>query len=384
MKKGSTKHNEEWIPISSTSFDKKEFLKVLDTASTHHFFNDVSKVEKFEDQLKISIETDKEVVCLSSGTAAIHLALLLAGVQKDDYVLCQSFTYIASVNPVLYIGAKPIFIDSNHLDWNLDIDLLEEAIADLKKKNIHPKALIAVNNYGMPSDIVRIQKICEQEGIELIEDAAESLGSAFNHTFSGTKGSYGVFSFNNNKIFSTGGGGALVCKDTEEKNKALYLASQARVQGTGYTHHVVGYNYRLSNIQATLGLSQLSSLNQNIEQRIRTNQFYQGLFKNTQEVEVFKEPSKSYQSNHWLTCILVKTTDTFDKNKLQKMMYDHFIETRPLWKPMHLQPLFKNTLFYSNGISDKFLEQGLCLPSGSNLTDSDLSRIATVIEEFLS
>jgi len=376
MKNESNTHN-EWIPISSNDFNKEEFDRVLMSIDDRHFFNDQSQVRALEGQLKKNIETSKEVVCVSSGTAAIHLALLLAGVQRGDYVLCQNFTYIASVNPILYIGAHPVFIDSNPLDWNLDVDLLEDAIVDLYKKGIHPKALIAVNNYGMPSDVLKIKQLCEEYNIQLIEDSAESLGARFETIHTGTQADFGIFSFNNNKIFSTGGGGALVCKDAVEKQRALYYASQARTSGVDYTHEEVGYNYRLSNIQATLGLSQLSFLENNIQKRKAIHDFYQELFKTIESVHVFTEPSRKYQSNHWLSCILIDPEkSTINKEQVFQSLVQANIETRYLWKPMHLQPIFKNTMYYANGVSEELYTRGLCLPSGSNLTKNDLGRIA--------
>lgn len=386
MKKKSTKHKEEpIIPLSSNDFKMEDFKHVIEETYSQHFFNDTSKVGAFELALANKLCTTKEVVCLSSGTAAIHLALLLAGIKKGDYVICQTFTYVASVNPVLYLGAKPVFIDSNRNTWNMDIDLLEEALFDLKQKGIYPKAIIAVNIYGMPSDMKRLVEISQNYNIKLIEDSAESLGAKFDGNNTGTLGNFGILSFNNNKILSTGGGGGLICKDEKVKEKALFYANQAREKLHGYSHQVLGYNYRFSNIQAILGLSQLNYLEDNIIKRREVNQFYQRLFNDFDWVEVFTEISDEYESNHWLSCILInEELANLNRDELQKILHSKNIETRLLWKPMHLQPLFKNNLYYGRGISEELCKKGLCLPSGSNLTQKDKERISKVFKSLLS
>lgn len=386
MKKSFDKHiNTEVIPLSSNEFNLEGFTTALKEANSDHFFNDTSKVRAFEQALKNKLNTDKEIVCLSSGTAAIHLALLLAGVQKDDYVICQSFTYVASINPVLYLGANPIFIDSHPETWNMDVDLLEEAIQDLHQKGIHPKAMVAVNIYGMPSDMDRLTKISKKYNIKLIEDSAESLGATYKKKNTGLEGDFGILSFNNNKILSTGGGGGLICENKEQKEKALFYANQAREKELGYTHEVLGYNYRFSNIQAILGLIQLDSLDANLAKRREVNKFYQELFQNIKGVKVFKENSDSYQSNHWLTCVLIdEQIAGFSKRELQERFTEEKVETRLLWKPMHMQPLFEESPYYDNNVSKELFEKGLCLPSGSNLSQKNKQRISQIVKGFLS
>tara|TARA_R110001632_G_scaffold63318_2_gene151377 strand:+ start:28377 stop:29537 length:1161 start_codon:yes stop_codon:yes gene_type:complete len=386
MKKNFNKHiDESFIPLSSNEFNLERFIDVLKESNNNHFFNDTSKVEEFEEALKRKLKTDKEVICVSSGTAAIHLALVLAGVQEGDYVICQSFTYIASINPILYVGAAPVFIDSNAETWNMDLDLLEEALKDLKQKGICPKAIIAVNIYGMPSDMNRLLEISKKYDVKLIEDSAESFGSEFNGISTGTQGDFGILSFNNNKILSTGGGGALICKNKEQKEKTIFYANQARERDLAYTHQELGYNFRFSNIQAVLGLSQLNSLDDNVAKRKEINQFYQDLFQDSKGIKVFKETSNVYQSNHWLTCILIdEKLAGFSRIDLQRKFNEEKIETRFLWKPMHLQPIFKKLDYYGNKVAENLFTQGLCLPSGSNLTEEDRNRISTALSFFLT
>lgn len=384
MKKGSKTYNQDWIPISSNDFQKDSFNHLIESISERHFFNDNEALKQLESHFKEYLDTSKEIVCLSSGTAAIHISLLLAGVKKDDYVLCQSFTYVASVNPVSYIGAHPIFIDSNESDWNLDLDLLEAAIHDLNGKGIFPKALIAVDNYGMPSDIKRLMSICNLHSIKLIEDSAESLGSKFDSIPSGLGGDYGIFSLNNNKILSSGGGGILVCNDSDEKEHAIYLSRQARSMDSGYLHEEIGYNYKLSNIQAILALSQITSLSANLTNRRRNHDFYINLFEDTKEIDLFTEPNSRYYSNHWLNCIVL---DPSQKNFVNKDIYQALsnvkIESRFLWRPMHMQPVFEGCMFYANGVSERLYRNGLCLPSGSNLSESDFERIHYALLTYL-
>lgn len=386
MKKSFNKHTDKpIIPLSSNEFNLEGFINALKEANNDHFFNDTSKVREFEQALKNKLETDKEIVCLSSGTAAIHLALLLAGVQKDDYVICQSFTYVASINPILYIGAQPIFVDSHPETWNMDVDLLEKVIQDLQQKGIHPKAIVTVNIYGMPSDMDRLTEISKKYNVKLIEDSAESLGAKFNEKSTGLQGDFGILSFNNNKILSTGGGGGLICKSKEQKEKALFYANQAREKELGYTHEILGYNYRFSNIQAILGLTQLDSLEYNLAKRREINQFYQDLFHGAKGVKVFKEMSSNYQSNHWLTCILIDEEKAgFSRGDLQEKFTEEKIETRLLWKPMHMQPLFEGYPYYDNNVSKELFEKGLCLPSGSNLSQKNKERISQIVGTFLS
>ncbi|AFK03210.1 DegT/DnrJ/EryC1/StrS aminotransferase [Emticicia oligotrophica DSM 17448] len=319
------------------------------------------------------------VAALSSGTAAIHLALILAGVQQNDYVLCQSFTFSASANPVLYQGAIPIFIDSERETWNICPVLLRDAIADCHKKKIYPKALIAVHLYGMPSQIIEIKRICDEFGIVLIEDAAEALGSSINDKKLGTYGHFGVFSFNGNKIITTSGGGALVSDSKEYVDYAKFLATQARDDAPHYQHSQIGYNYRMSNLCAGVGRGQLEVLQERIAQRRRNYYYYQESLK---EYKIFflQEP-KGFFSNRWLSCVLFESFEV--REQVRMGLIKENIESRPLWKPMHLQPVFYQTPNYVNGVSENLFNTGLCLPSGSNLIVEELERIVEVIKKII-
>lgn len=341
-------------------------------------------VNGFEDDLNEYLEEESKVTCLSSGTAAIHLALVLVGVKKNDEVLCQSFTFSASANPIIYVGATPIFIDSEKDTWNMCPVALERAIKHRIKKGMKPKAIILVHLYGMPAKIVEILAIAKKYQIVLIEDAAEALGSNYNGQKCGTFGDFSILSFNGNKIITTSGGGALVCKLEEDKQKAIFLATQARDKAPHYQHSEIGYNYRMSNVLAGIGRGQMEVLDKHIDLRRGMNQFYKELFKDVDGITVFEEPNKDYFSNHWLSCLLINSEITgFDSEYLRLALLKDNIESRPLWKPMHLQPIFKDYDYYGTDISERLFKNGLCLPSGSNLTDSDRLRIKTSIRKLL-
>ena len=341
-------------------------------------------VNGFEDDLNEYLEEESKVVCLSSGTAAIHLALVLLGVKKNDEVLCQSLTFSASANPIRYVGTTPIFIDSEKDTWNMCPVALERAIKHRIKKGMKPKAIILVHLYGMPAKIVEILAIAKKYQIVLIEDAAEALGSSYNGQKCGTFGDFGILSFNGNKIITTSGGGALVCKLEEDRQKAIFLATQARDKAPHYQHSEIGYNYRMSNVLAGIGRGQMEVLDKHIDLRRGMNQFYKELFKDVNGITVFEEPNKDYFSNHWLSSILINSEITgFNSEYLRLALLKDNIESRPLWKPMHLQPIFKDYDYYGTDIAERLFKNGLCLPSGSNLTDSDRLRIKTSIRKLL-
>lgn len=320
---------------------------------------------------------------LSSGTAAIHLALILMGVQSGDFVLCSSFTFSASANPIVYQGANPVFIDSEKETWNICPDTLEKAILDLGKKGIKPKALILVHLYGMPAKMEEIVTICKQYGIPIIEDAAEALGSSYKGQALGTFGEIGIYSFNGNKIITTSGGGALVSRNKEYTDRAIFLATQARDQAEYYQHSNIGYNYRMSNVCAGIGRGQMEVLDQRVEARRAMNIFYREIFKDVDGINFLNELEDSH-SNYWLTTILVDKSKTgFDREDLRLHLLKSNIESRPLWKPMHLQPVFQNELAYINGVSEMLFEMGLCLPSGSNLSEDDKKRIKNSIFDLI-
>lgn len=341
-------------------------------------------VTSFEASLESYLGKGNHVAALSSGTAAIHLALILLNVNKGDEVLCQSMTFSASANPIVYQGATPIFIDSERETWNMCPELLETAILDRQAKGKKPKAIIVVHLYGMPYKVDEIKAISEKYDIPIIEDSAEALGSSYKGKKCGTFGDISILSFNGNKIITTSGGGALVSRSLGHKEKAIFLATQARDDAPHYQHSQIGYNYRLSNISAGIGCGQIEVLDAHVTLRRKMNLFYQELFKDTDGVDVFVEPDENIFSNHWLSCITFsKTTSGFNPDSLRNELLKENIESRPLWKPMHLQPVFKDAPFYENGISKNLFETGLCLPSGSNLGEIERNRIADTIKGYL-
>lgn len=339
----------------------------------------------FEKDLQTYLDENKKIAVLSSGTAAIHLSLIMLGVKRNDYVICQSMTFSASANPIKYMDAKAIFIDSEPDTWNMCPKALREAIEYGIRENKKPKAVICVHLYGMPAQLDKIKSICDEYDIALIEDAAEALGSTFENQKCGTFGDYGILSFNGNKIITTSGGGALVCNSEENQKKAVFYATQARDDAPHYQHSEIGYNYRLSNISAGIGRGQMQVLDKHIALRRKMNQFYQELFKDTEGITVFKEPNSDYFSNHWLSAILVdstKTKNNLTREDIRLAFEEENIESRPLWKPMHLQPVFKDELYFGGTVAEDLFRDGLCLPSGSNLTDEDRDRITSVIGEL--
>ena len=323
----------------------------------------------------------KHVAALSSGTAAIHLALIILGVEQGDEVLCSSFTFSGSVNPVLYQKAVPVFIDSEKDTWNMDPGLLEEAIKDRIARGKKPRALILVHLYGMPAKLEELLSLAEQYEIPVIEDAAEALGSSYDGRKLGSFGLMGILSFNGNKIITTSGGGALLSDNPEYVEKARFLATQARDPAPHYQHSHVGYNYRMSNVLAAIGRGQLEVIGDRLEKRREMNRFYRLLLGKIPGIEFLTEPAGRFFSNHWLTSITInpEKTDGITREKVRQHLEKENIETRPLWKPMHLQPVFKDYPAYVNGTSEKLFRNGLCLPSGSNLSSSDKERIAEAL-----
>jgi len=341
-------------------------------------------ITDFEKDLEKYLKNNSKAACLSSGTAAIHLALILAGVGQNDEVICQTFTFSASANPITYQGAEPVFIDSEKDTWNMCPEALEEAIKDKISNGKKPKAIILVHLYGMPAKIDEISAIAKKYKIALIEDAAEALGSTYKGQKCGTFGDYGILSFNGNKIITTSGGGALVCKTEEAKQKAIFLATQARDNAAHYQHSEIGYNYRMSNVLAGIGRGQMQVLDSHVELRRGMHKFYKKLFKNVDGVTIFMESSKEFYSNHWLSCIVIDESKTgFSNQELRLQLEKDRIEARPLWKPMHLQPVFKENDYYGGAIAENLFKDGLCLPSGSNLNDRDRKRITKSIHKLL-
>lgn len=338
-----------------------------------------SPVNKFENDLENYLGEKSKIAVLSSGTSAIHLALIMSGVQRNDEVLCQSFTFSASANPIIYQGASPIFIDSEKETWNMCPVILEAVIKERIGKGKKPKAIIVVHLYGMPAKIDEIALIANKYEIKLIEDAAEALGSTYKNQKCGTFGDFGILSFNENKIITTSGGGALVCKTENDKQEAIFLATQARDKAPHYQHSQIGYNYRMSTINAAIGRVQIDVLNERIALRRFNHKFYNDIFRNTNGVHVFEEPNNQYFSNHWLSCVLFDETAKISSEALREFLDKENIESRPLWKPMHLQPVFNKYPYYGENISENLFINGICLPSGSNLTDEDRNRIKKAI-----
>ena len=382
-------------------------------------------VNAFEDDLKQFVGKDqqgqgKEVVALSAGTAAVHLALIACGVKAGDEVCVQSFTFCASSHPITYLGATPVFIDSEPDTWNMDPDLLEKAILDrIEKTGKKPKAIIPVALYGMPYDCERIMAVAEKYDIPIIEDAAEGFGSKFKGQMLGTFGKFGVLSFNGNKMITTSGGGALVCDDIESKNKVMWYATQAREAYPYYQHEEVGYNYRMSNICAGIGRGQMTVAQAHIDHHKHVQALYEELLADVEGITLHKSPSADYDSNYWLCTIELKptlrikgqenaykeviksavggaagvihavdsaVTDCQPNDNVEALrvyMLDAKIEARPVWKPMHKQPVYKNAPAYVNGVSEEVFKVGMCLPAGPYVTDDDVRYIVETIKSAI-
>lgn len=342
-------------------------------------------VTEFETAIENYLGEEKKVAALSSGTSALHLALILLGVERGDEVICQSFTFSASANPIVYQGATPVFVDSENETWNLCPVTLEEAIKDRISKGKKPKAIIAVHLYGMPYKVDEITFIAKKYNIPIIEDSAEALGSTYKGQKCGTFGTISALSFNGNKIITTSGGGALVAKSDTLKQKAIFLATQARDEAPHYQHSQIGYNYRLSNVCAGIGRGQMEVLEERVAQRRNNHNFYVKLFKTTKGISVFSEPTTDFFSNHWLSCILIDELITgFSKEDIYRELLLQNIESRPLWKPMHLQPVFDKYPYYgASNISENLFKKGLCLPSGSNLSSYDKDKITGILTKFV-
>lgn len=341
-------------------------------------------VTGFEQDLEKFIGQNSYVGALSSGTAALHLGLVILGVKAGDEVICQSMTFSASANPIMYQGATPIFIDSEKETWNLCPIALEEAITDRIAKGKKPKAIIAVHLYGMPYKVDEIHAIAKKYEIPVLEDSAEALGSHYKKQKCGTFGEIGVLSFNGNKIITTSGGGAIVTKSKELKDKVVFLSTQARDNAPHYQHSEVGYNYRMSNICAGIGRGQMEVLEEHVGLRRKMHEFYKDYFKDIDGVSVLCEPDSNYFSNHWLSAIVIDPSKTGGKTRedLRLALEQANIESRPLWKPMHLQPVFEKYPYYGKNVSEKLFDDGLCMPSGSNMTEEEKSRITIALNQF--
>lgn len=342
-------------------------------------------VDEFEYRLGDYLH-HKDVVALSAGTAAIHLGLVMAGVKAGDEVICQSLTFSASCNPIVYLGASPVLVDSEPETWNMSPSFLEEAIISRKKATgRYPAAIVVVHLYGMPARMDEIMAIASRYGIGVVEDAAEALGSEFDGKKCGTIGDYGVLSFNGNKIITTSGGGALICPDKTAADRVKFLSTQARENRPYYYHTTIGYNYRLSNVSAAIGCAQIEELPDRVKRRRCIHGLYSELLAGAEWVTVHDEPSQRFRSNFWLSTV------SFDKSvvgrtpdEIRMLLLERGIETRLIWRPMHMQPVFADAPYYGGGCSDGIFENGLCLPSGTTLSDDDIAQVAEALKECLA
>ncbi|MBM7419194.1 MULTISPECIES: aminotransferase class I/II-fold pyridoxal phosphate-dependent enzyme [Chryseobacterium] len=375
--------NKIWLSPPHMSGNELYFIQ--DALNKNWVTSQGENIDEFEQSISVFLKNDVHVCALNSATSAIHLSLLMLGISSNDEVLTSTFSFCGSANPIAYCGATPIFIDSEKDTWNMCTVALEEAIQDRISKGKKPKAIVVVHLYGMPAKMDEIATIAEKYEISVIEDAAEALGSTYKGKACGTFGRFGILSFNGNKIITTSGGGALVCHTQEDKDKAVFLSTQARDNAPHYQHSHIGYNYRMSNIVAGIGRGQMEVLNDRVEARRKMHDFYVDVFKDINGVEVFSEPNEDYYSNHWLSAIVIDEKMT-GKNRedLRLAFLEDNIESRPLWKPMHLQPVFADAPYYGTNVAEKLFDDGLCLPSGSNLTDDDRERIEKIIKQFFS
>lgn len=379
------------IYLSSPHMGGKEMEYIKNAFDTNWIAPLGPHVSAFESELS-KYTGVAHVAALSSGTSAIHLALIMLGVKPNDYVICQSFTFSASANPIAYQGATPVFVDSEVQTWNMCPEFLEKAIIaciENKNKPGKPKAIIPVHLYGMPAQIDKIVAVANKYDIPIIEDAAESLGSTYINKVTGSFGKFGILSFNGNKIITTSGGGALLSDDEELIIKARFLATQSRDEAPHYQHSNIGYNYRMSNVLAGIGLGQMEVLKSRIDARRsnfdRYKKYFEDKISSGYMIELLPEPDNVF-SNRWLTAILIdpEKNKGITREKIRLALEAENIESRPLWKPMHLQPVFKNYPFIGDGTSEKLFNNGLCLPSGSNLTNEDWSRIENVLNSIFS
>lgn len=370
-----------WLSLADMGGEEQSFIK--EAFDTNWVVPLGPNVNGFEMDLKqfIGVES-KYIVALSAGTAALHLGLVMLGVERDDEVICQSFTFSASANPITYQGAKPVFVDSEKDTWNMNPTLLRQAIDDrIAKTGKKPKAIIPVHLYGMPAKMDEIMAIAQEYEIPILEDAAEAIGSEYKEARCGSFGEYGALSFNGNKMITTSGGGALICPNEEAAKRVMFFATQARDNAPHYQHSHIGYNYRLSNICAGIGRGQMLVVDEHIAKRRNNHRIYQELLAGVKGISVMDNPSKDFDSNFWLTCILVNEEEAgFNREDIRLALEKENIESRPLWKPMHLQPVFSNCPFNGDGTSKRLFNDGLCLPSGSLLKREDLIRVCTVIK----
>lgn len=371
-----------WLSLAHMGGKEQDFIK--EAFDTNWVVPLGPNVDGFEKDLEEFLGEEVHVAALSAGTAAIHLGLVQLGVTHGDEVICQSFTFSASANPITYQGGKPVFVGSEPDTWNMSPQFLREAIDDrIAQTGRKPKAIISVHLYGMPARMEQIIAIAKEYDIPVLEDAAEALGSEYRGQKCGTFGEFACLSFNGNKMITTSGGGALVCGTAEEAERTKFFATQARDKAPHYQHSHIGYNYRMSNICAGIGRGQMYVLNNHIARRREINQLYRTLMRDFSGISFHTNPNSDFDSNYWLTCIIIDPQKTgFTREELRLKMEEENIETRPLWKPMHLQPVFADCSYYGDNTEGRLFENGLCLPSGPTLTDGDIERVADVIKEM--
>jgi len=371
-----------WLSLAHMGGQEQRFIQ--EAFDTNWVVPLGPNVDGFEKDLENYLGRNKHIVALSAGTAAIHLGLVQLGVTQGDEVICQSFTFSASANPIAYQGAKPVFVGSEPDTWNMDPELLRVAIEDrIAKTGKKPKAIIPVHLYGMPARMDEIMAIANEYGIPVLEDAAEALGSEYRGLKCGTFGEFACLSFNGNKMITTSGGGALVCRTAEEAERTKFFATQARDKAPHYQHSHIGYNYRMSNICAGIGRGQMYVLEEHIARRREINQLYRTLLQDVPGIAFHTNPDADFESNYWLTCIVIDSDKAgFTREDLRLRMEQENIETRPLWKPMHLQPVFADCPYYGDNTEGRLFDDGLCLPSGPTLTDKDIERVAGVIRKL--
>lgn len=369
-----------WLSLAHMGGQEQRFIQ--EAFDTNWVVPLGPNVDGFEKDLQEFLDKDVHVVALSAGTAAIHLGLVQLGVTQGEEVICQSFTFSASANPIAYQGAKPVFVGSEPETWNMSPRFLREAIEDrIAKTGKKPKAIIPVHLYGMPARMDKIMAIANDYGIPVLEDAAEALGAEYKGQKCGTFGEFACLSFNGNKMITTSGGGALVCRTAEEVALTKFFATQARDKAPHYQHSHIGYNYRMSNICAGIGRGQMYVLEDHIARRRAINQLYRKLLHDLPGITFHTNPDSDFNSNYWLTCIVIDSDKVgFTREELRLRMERENIETRPLWKPMHLQPVFADCPYYGDNTEGRLFDNGLCLPSGPTLTDEDIERVAEVIK----
>lgn len=371
------------IPLSFPVFNGNEKSYTEKAIASGNLATYGAFINKFENKLSKKIKSH-QVVALNSGTSALHLAMILLGVGPGDEVICQSFTFCASANPIVYLGAKPVFVDSETDTWNISPEILEDAILSRIAAGTKPKAIVLVHLFGMPAKISELLEVANRFQIPIIEDAAEAVGSKYKGNACGTFGTIGVYSFNGNKIITSGGGGAIITNNTTIIQKAEHLSTQAREDLPYYHHLEIGFNYKMNNLTAAIGLAQLEQLDEQVIKRRKINAIYRELFSNLPGI-TFQEEDKLSHSNYWLTAILIDEEVTgISNDKTRLILLKEGIETRFLWKPLHLQPIFKKLPFYGGNFAEKMFKTGLCLPSSSNLSFVEQEEIVGLIEKKIS